>query len=61
MIGQHRLVLFCGLLCTVTGAALIWVQDKDNGLLWYGVPVMVLGMALVGLAVKKPKTTGPAG
>ncbi|MFO0797305.1 MAG: hypothetical protein U0804_07490 [Gemmataceae bacterium] len=42
-------VLLCGLLSTGMGFLLLAVAPEVEGLVWYGVPVALLGLALLGM------------
>ncbi len=51
------LVLFCGLISTAMGLLLLAVADKVEGLIWFAVPVAILGVVLVAmwaLVVRRP-------
>lgn len=42
-----KLVLFGGLISTAMGLLLVAVADKVEGLIWFAVPVSVLGLLLI--------------
>ena len=57
---MQTLVLCLGGLCTVVGAAFILLKDEVEALLWFGIPIQLLGMALIWMAVRTRKPVDPA-
>jgi hypothetical protein len=49
------LVLVAGVICTVLGAIFILLKDRVEGLLWFGILIQLLGMALGWMAWKMPR------
>ena len=57
---MRTLVLATGGLCAVLGAVFIMMKDEVEGLLWFGIPTQLLGMALVWMGLHKPRpAAGP--
>jgi hypothetical protein len=52
---MRTLVLVMGGLCAVLGAVFILLKDQVEGLLWFGIPVQLLGMAMVWMAFRKQR------
>lgn len=58
-----KLVLFGGLVSTAMGLLLVAVADKVEGLIWFAVPVSVLGLVLIVMwaraAIRPPAPDTP--
>ena len=59
MIRAGKLVLLCGLLSTVMGVLLLAVAGGIDGLVWLAVPVLLLGLALLGMWVREYRRPPP--
>jgi hypothetical protein len=52
-------VLLCGLLATTFGLVLLAVSRGVDGLVWFAVPVALLGLALLGLWAREARRPAP--
>ncbi len=59
MIRAGKLVLLCGLLSAGMGVLLLTVAGRIDGLVWLAVPVLLLGLVLLGMWVREVRRPPP--